>query len=279
MIDAVSPALKRWSGESSINLKSINNMTEYIIITFVALLALGTFSYVLWSHWVTTIIVRQHEAVLLFRHGKLIDQLEAGRHRIFGSGYDVERFDTRWTDLALQGQEFMTADKASVKVSGFVRYRIADAASYHAAAEMPESSLYLSVQMALREAIGGQELEAVLDRKTILTKQLVELVQPVAEKLGVVIDTVAIKDLTLSGELKRVFTEALTVKQQSLITLEKARAEAAAMRTLANGARVLETHPALLQLKFLQALETADGGIAQPLALGAAGQWLDFMKK
>ncbi|MEP4078561.1 slipin family protein [Haloferula sp.] len=257
-------------------------MTHYIIITLVTLVTLfvlGIFGFTLWTHFVTTVVVRQHEAVLLFRHGKLIKQLDAGRHRVFGSGYDVERFDTRWTDMALQGQEFLTADKASVKVSGFVRYRIADAAAYQASSDQPVSSLYLSVQLALREVIGGQDLEAVLDRKTILSKALVELAQPAAEKLGIELDTVAVKDLVLTGELKRVFTDALTVKQQSLITLEKARAEAAAMRTLANGARVLETHPALLQLKFLQALETADGGIAQPLALGAAGQWLDFIKK
>lgn len=253
-------------------------MNHYIII-LLELIALGVFVRFFWAYFVTTIVVRQHEAVLLFRHGKLINQLVAGRHRLFGDGYEVERFDSRWTDMALQGQEFLTADKASVKVSGFVRYRIADAKAYQASAEMPASSLYLSVQLALREAIGGQDLEAVLDRKTILSKSLVELVQPAAEKLGVVLDTVAIKDLVLTGELKRVFTDALTVKQQSLITLEKARAESAAMRTLANGARVLETHPALLQLKFLQALENADGGIAQPLALGAAGQWLDFLKK
>ncbi|MEM1083309.1 MAG: slipin family protein [Verrucomicrobiota bacterium] len=248
-------------------------------LLFTVLFTLGICSFVAWSKWVTTLVVREHEAVLLFRHGKLIKPLDAGRHRLFGNGYDVARFDSRWSDLALQGQEFLTADKASVKVSGFVRYRIADAVAYLAAAEQPVSSLYLSVQLALREVIGGRELETVLDRKTDLSTELVELVQPVAGKLGMVVDTVAVKDLVLGGDLKRVYADALTAKQQSLITLEKARAEAAAMRTLANGARVLETHPALLQLKFLQALETADGGIAQPLALGAADHWLNFLKK
>jgi len=254
-------------------------MTQEITFSVVGIVAVGIITRILWNRWVTTLIVHEHEAVLLFRHGKQIDQLVAGRHRFIGSGHDIKRFDTRWSDMALQGQEFLTSDKASVKVSGFVRYRIADATVFHAAADNPVSSLYLSVQMALREVVGGQSLEAVLDRKTALTADLAELVRPVADRLGIGIDTVAVKDLVLTGELRRVFTDALTVKQQSLISLEKARAEAAAMRTLANGARVLETHPALLQLKFLETLQSADGGIAQPLALGSAGQWLDFLKK
>lgn len=254
-------------------------MTLEIITTIVVVLALGVTVRILWNSWITTAIVHQHEAVLLFRHGKLVRQLDAGRHRIFGTGHELKRFDTRWSDLALQGQEFLTGDKASVKVSGFVRYRIGNATAFHASADQPASALYLSVQLALREVIGGQAMETVLDRSTSLTADLTDRVLPTAEKLGIEIDTVAVKDLVLTGELRRVFTDALTVKQQSLISLEKARAEAAAMRTLANGARVLEAHPALLQLKFLEALQSADGGIAQPLALGSAGHWLDFLKK
>jgi regulator of protease activity HflC (stomatin/prohibitin superfamily) len=135
------------------------------------------------------------------------------------------------------------------------------------------------VQIALRDAIGGQELDAIIDRKTDLSAPLVARVQPLAERLGLALDGVYVKDIVVGGDLRKVFTEALTARQQSLIVLEKARAEAAAIRTLANAARVFETHPALLQLKFLQAIEKADGGIAQPLALGTAGHWLDFLKK
>ena len=253
-------------------------MTDFISY-IIAILVVVIGARLVWRAWVTVIVVHDHEAVLLFRHGKLVGQLDAGRHRLLGGGREVRRFDTRWADMALQGQEFLTADKASVKVSGFVRYRIADAAVFHSAADNPVSSLYLTVQMALREVVGGLELDAVLDRKTSLSDELLGLVEPVAAKLGIEVETVAVKDLVLTGELRRVFTDALTVKQQSLISLEKARAEAAAMRTLANGARVLESHPALLQLKFLEALQRADGGIAQPLALGSAGHWLDFLKK
>ena len=248
-----------------------------IIITSIVITAF--LAFVAWSLWVTTVIVQQHEAALLFRHGKQVRTLAAGRHRIFGTGYEVKRFDTRRTEFQVAGQEFLTADKAGLKVSAVVEYHIADPVLFLAASANPVGSLYHAVQIALREAIGGQTLDAVLDRKSALSPVLAVQVRSAAEGLGLAIASVSVKDLMVGGDLRKVFTEALTVRQQSLIALEKARAEAAAIRTLANAARVFETHPALLQLKFLQTLEKADGGIAQPLALGAAGHWLDFLKK
>lgn len=253
-------------------------MNYITIILSIAGIA-GIITLIIWNHLVSIVIVHQHHAALLFRHGKLLRQLTAGRHRLFGSGHQVITYDTRWTDMAVLGQEFLTADKAGIKVSANVRYRITNALRFNESAESPLTILYVSAQLALRDAVGGRDLEKVLDRGTSLTKELTDALQSDAEALGLEVQTVAIKDLTVSGDIRRVYTEALTARQQSLITLEKARAEAAAMRTLANGARVFETHPALLQLKFLQTLERAEGGIAQPLALGTAGQWLDFLRK
>jgi regulator of protease activity HflC (stomatin/prohibitin superfamily) len=249
------------------------------LITFIALCVTAVVAWIAWERWMTTVVIQQHEAALLFRHGKLVRPLAAGRHRIFGSGYGIKRFDIRRTDFQIAGQEFLTADKAGVKVSAVVEYHIADPVAYLGVAADPLKSLYHAVQIALRNAVGGQELDAVIDRKIDLSASLAARVQPLAESLGLALDGVHVKDIVVGGDLRKVFTEALTARQQSLVVLEKARAEAAAIRTLANAARVFETHPALLQLKFLQAIEKADGGIAQPLALGTAGHWLDFLKK
>jgi regulator of protease activity HflC (stomatin/prohibitin superfamily) len=249
------------------------------LITFITVFVTAVLAWIAWERWVTTVVIQQHEAALLFRHGKLVRPLAAGRHRIFGSGHEVQRFDVRRTDLQVAGQEFLTSDKAGLKVSAMVEYHIVDPVIFIGAAVKPLVLLYNAVQIALRDAIGGLELDAIIDRKTDLSAALTARVQPLAERLGLALDGVHVKDIVVGGDLRKVFTETLTARQQSLVVLEKARAEAAAIRTMANAARVFETHPALLQLKFLQAIEKADGGIAQPLALGTAGHWLDFLKK
>ena len=227
---------------------------------------------------INTIIVREAEAVLLFRDGAFLRQLAVGKHRLFGLGYEVKTYDTRWKEMQIQGQEFLTADKAQLRVTALIKYRIIDARLYEGVADNPLLAIYTAAQLALREAIGGLDIEAALDRGNDLTPVLTEKTVPDAVEVGIEIAKVAVKDLSIGGDLKRVYTETLTARQESLVTLEKARAEAAAIRTLANAARVFENNPSLLQLKFLQALEKADGGIAQPFMLGTAGKWLDFLK-
>jgi len=255
-----------------------NNFPMFPII-LISVFVIACVACIAWQRWVTTVVIQQHEASLLYRHGQLVGPLAAGRHRIFGSGHEVKRFDRRRVDFQVGGQEFLTADKAGIKVSAVVEYRIVGPVTFIEVAADPLKLLYNAVQIALRDAIGGQELDSIIDRKTDLSATLVAQVRPIAERLGLSLDAVHVKDIIVNGELRRVFTETLTARQQSLVVLEKARAEAAAIRTLANAARVFETHPALLQLKFLQAIEKADGGIAQPMALGTAGHWLEFLKK
>ena len=48
--------------------------------------------------------------------------------------------------------------------------------------------------------------------------------------------------------------ELLTARTRGLAQLESARAETAALRTLANGAKILEDHPALAKLRMVQAI-------------------------
>ena len=252
------------------------NEIIYIISAAIALLSACAWSLRIFYH---VCDVSHWEHVVLYKHGELVRLLVPGRNRFWGLGYSVRKLDSRFTQFVVQGQDFLTADHAGVKLTAVARYRIADPAVYLAVASKPEAELYAEVQLALRDVIGGATLTSLIDRKSDFGPELLEKVMPLATKLGLEVEKVALRDLILAGEIRRIYTEALTAREESKIKLERARAEAAAIRTLANAARVFETHPALLQLKFLEALEKADGGISQPLTLGTASHWLEFLKK
>jgi hypothetical protein len=68
-----------------------------------------------------------------------------------------------------------------------------------------------------------------------------------------------VKDIMFPGELKNVFAKVLKAKKEGLAVLEKARGETAALRNLANAAKMLEGNPALMQLRILQSLDTGAG--------------------
>jgi len=70
------------------------------------------------------------------------------------------------------------------------------------------------------------------------------------------------------GDLKRVFAQVVQARKEGQAALEKARGETAALRNLANAARLVDGNPALLQLRLLQQLGSATGNTIV-LALGA----------
>jgi regulator of protease activity HflC (stomatin/prohibitin superfamily) len=71
----------------------------------------------------------------------------------------------------------------------------------------------------------------------------------------------------LPGELKRAFAEVLKARQEGQAALERARGESAALRNLANAARLLENNPALHNLRLLQSI-TAAGSAGNTLVMG-----------
>ena len=63
----------------------------------------------------------------------------------------------------------------------------------------------------------------------------------------------------LPGELKRSFASVIVARKEGEASLERARAETAALRGLANAGRTLADNPGLLQLRILQELGASSG--------------------
>jgi hypothetical protein len=85
---------------------------------------------------------------------------------------------------------------------------------------------------------------------------------------GCVIRTVTIISVILPPEIRRLFTEVERAKLEGLATLERARGEHAALRSLANAARMLKGNPELMNLRVLQALSSSSGKRQSTVVLG-----------
>jgi regulator of protease activity HflC (stomatin/prohibitin superfamily) len=61
------------------------------------------------------------------------------------------------------------------------------------------------------------------------------------------------------GEMKKAFAQVVKAQKDGQAALEKARGETAALRSLANAARMMDDNPYLLQLRALQAFADSGG--------------------
>jgi regulator of protease activity HflC (stomatin/prohibitin superfamily) len=220
------------------------------------------------------VVVQEWERVLVYRDGRFEEILGAGRHRRRSWHRRHVRVSIRPRLMTVPGQDVLTADGLAVKVSLTVAVRTADPRRWYETVEATDAFVYSALQVALREVVGAGTLEELLASRSSLPDQVREPVRGAAEAVGVAIDSLALRDVMVPGEIRRAASDVVTARAQGQALLERARSEVAATRALANAARMIAEQPALLQLRTLQAVEAGGATVVLtqgPVPASAAG--------
>ncbi len=205
----------------------------------------------------TVIEVQEYERGLLYQQGRYVKLLDPGRHTCwFWQHRRIIRVDLRETSQTVDGQEILTSDKIGIRVTLVAQYKVSDPVAARHAVEDYATQLYQDLQLTLREAITGRTLEELLKDREALSGQLREAVAPRAEKYGVTLNRVGVKDIVLPGVVRTVFLQEVEADLKGRASLVSARHEIAAARARANTARLLQENPNLLRLQELETLVT-----------------------
>ncbi|MBM6401305.1 SPFH domain-containing protein [Phycicoccus sonneratiae] len=219
-----------------------------------------------------SLTVPSHTTRVEYRHGAVLRVLEPGRHprRLGASGRSVDR---RESLLAVAPQEVLAADGVSVRVSATVLWAVGDPVAWLERSTDPLGSVYLATQLALRDALAALTSDELARRgATLPAEALTTAVRAVAGEVGVEVREVVVKDVVLPGELRAAALEVVAARSRGAAQLEAARAETAALRSLANGAKLLDDHPALARLRLVQ---SAPYGSTLVLRLGDGAEGQD----
>jgi len=202
--------------------------------------------------------VKQFERGLKYTQGKFEGLLEPGRYAYWnhpGARITVQVLDTRVQQLKIEGQELMTRDKVTLRLTLTVEYAPADAATtVHAVADVKEA-LYLAAQLAAREYVAGVTLDELLEGRDALTRYLEAQVNPRAETFGVRVHRVGVKDVILPGEMKTLLNKVIEAEKAAAANVILRREDAAATRNMANTAKVIADNPVLMRLKELETMK------------------------
>lgn len=202
------------------------------------------------------IVVQEWERVLVYRDGRFENSLEPGRHRLARWRRRTVRVAVRPRLFVLPMQDVLTADGLSVKVSVTSTVRVTDARAWVETVEDSDGFLHVALQIALRDAVAARTLDELLAARADVAEHIRLAVAPAVTELGLVADRLALRDVGVPAELRRAAAEVVAARSEGLAALERARSEVAATRALANAARLVESQPALLRLRTLQAIES-----------------------
>jgi regulator of protease activity HflC (stomatin/prohibitin superfamily) len=151
-----------------------------------------------------------------------------------------------------------------------VQWRVADPLPFLTASVDAAESLRLAAQVAVRDAFAVREAAELVAARAEVTQALLAAIRAEASGLGIEVQRAEVRDVSAPGEVRRAQLALHTARQEGLAALERARGETAALRALANGAKVLADHPALLQLRTAEAAAAGGGTVilGVPLASG-----------
>jgi regulator of protease activity HflC (stomatin/prohibitin superfamily) len=201
-----------------------------------------------------TIIVNPGTQLVEYVRGAFTKVLEPGEHKRPRKA-TYEHVLVREQISTIPVQEIPTSDGLTVRVTAAVRWTVDDARRYIEVAAAPFDAIYLAVQIALRDVLVEVEAEAAgRHLRQDAPTALLEAARVAGSEVGVAVRDVGVKDVLLPAEMRAAQVDLVTARTRGLAELEKARAETAALRSLANAAKLLDDHPALAQLRLIQAV-------------------------
>lgn len=212
--------------------------------------------------------IKEFEVGLLYKKGRYVKLLLPGRNRFWRFTHEVVVLDKRPETVVLAVQEILTIDPIAVKVSGVVLYEIIDPPLAIHQIKNLNQVVYLQSQLVLRDVVSTYSIEELQKKRVEVEEKMLKNLTEDLSKYGIKAHFVKMRDIVLPGELKKANTEVVRAQKEGQAALERARSESAAMRNLANTARMLDNNPSLLYLRVLQSLTPKPGSMGNTLVWG-----------
>jgi regulator of protease activity HflC (stomatin/prohibitin superfamily) len=199
-------------------------------------------------------ILNEYERAVVFRLGRIRDVKGPGLIIIIPGIDKVVKVDMRTVTLDVPPQDVITKDNVSIKVSAVVYFRVIDA---NAAVTNVENYLYATSQLAqttLRSVCGQMELDEILSEREKINMHLQAILDRSTEPWGIKISLVEVKHIDLPEEMKRSMAKQAEAERERRAKVINAEGEFQAAQKLIDAARLMETQPMSLQLRYLQTL-------------------------
>jgi regulator of protease activity HflC (stomatin/prohibitin superfamily) len=200
-------------------------------------------------------IVKQFERGVMLRFGRLIGVRKPGFNVIIPFVDRMTKVSLRIQTTVLEPQEVITRDNVTVRVDAVVYYMVIDPIK---AIINVEDYRQATIQLALttlRSVLGQSELDELLAHRDSINLRLRQIIDEQSEDpWGVRATLVEVKDVLLPEAMQRAMARQAESEREKRAKVIHAEGEKLAAQTLAEAARVIQTEPAALQLRYLQTL-------------------------
>src|SRR5690625_195069 len=199
-------------------------------------------------------ILREYERAVVFRLGKYQSTKGPGLILLIPFIDKIQRVDLRVLTINVDKQEVITKDNVTVNVDAITFFRVVNA---EAAVIQVEKYIYATSMLAqttLRSTVGQVELDDLLAQREKINKHIQEGIDAQTEPWGIKVVSVEIRDVVLPENMKRAMASQAETERVRRAKVINAEGEFQAAEKLVDAAKLIESAPAALQLRFLQTM-------------------------
>ena len=199
-------------------------------------------------------ILRQYERGVVFFLGKYTTTKGPGVAFVPLGFAQMKRVSLRIVAMDIPPQDVITRDNISVKVNAVLYFRVLEPSL--AIIEI-QDYLYATGQMAqttLLSVLGQVELDELLADRRKVNDILKQIIDERTDFWGIEVSAVEIKDVLLPDGMRRAIARQAEAERERRAKVISAQGELQASETLAQAARMLQSQPASLTLRYLQTL-------------------------
>ena len=248
-------------------------MFEFSVGTMVIII------FVLIWFWNSIYIIKEWERGVVLRLGRLLPEAKgAGVRLVFWPIETLTRISMRIETLDVPPQDIITRDNVSVKVNAVCYFRVVDA---NLAVSQVQNFTYATSQLAqttIRSVVGQFELDEILSQRDKVNAKLQIILDTQTEPWGIKVTNVEVKQVDIPEQMQRAIAKQAEAERERRAKVIHADGEFEASQKLADAAKVLETQPSSIQLRYLQTLTEIgvekNTTIVFPLPIDIINNWM-----
>ncbi len=200
-------------------------------------------------------IVDQYERGVVLTLGKYSSTRQPGLTWMLIGVQRMIKVDMRIRTIDIPQQEVITRDNVPVGINAVVYFQVHSAD--HAILNVENFVIAVSqyAQAALRDVIGGIELDSLLAEREKTANDIQGIVVQATQGWGVQVTDIKIQDIELPADMKRVMARQAESERERRAAIIRAEGEFTAAERLAQAAERLGQVPGGLSLRTLATIE------------------------
>lgn len=223
-------------------------------------------------------IIDQYERGIVLTLGQYSFTLEPGLKFVLPVFQRLIKVDIRISTSDIPQQEVITKDNVPVGINAVVYFQVTKPEDAVLKIQDYTYAVTQYAQTALRDVIGGVELDSLLTERQKIAEEIKKIVDAETVDWGVDVTSIKIQDIELPADMKRAMAKQAEAERERRATIIRSAGELSASENL-NKAMEKMVSSGAISLRTLQTIEATTANPANTVVFALPIEVLEGLKK